>query len=146
MGKFLRPEYRPYFVVGALALALFGGWIGFAYSVVSSRSEISQTRAERDAVSSEYDQLKKSVGDLSNLQARLSSARSEYNAVIQAWADARSRLGAMQQEVAVLTKRLEQAGDRVSQTGSVRPGPPQPAARKPDLTPGKVPAAVGASR
>jgi zinc resistance-associated protein len=124
-------DYRLIVVLGALALAVFGGWVGLAYSVVSSRSEITALRAERDAAVAEHERLATSVGELRQVETKLVSARAEYARVAQAWADAKSKVATTQQDLAAVTKRLEQAGERVSQTGSVRAESPKTPARKP---------------
>jgi hypothetical protein len=124
-------DYRAFLILGALALAVFGGWVGLAYSVVSSRTEIAGLRAERDAAAAEHERLATSAGELRQVEAKLASARAEYARVAQAWAEAKAKAATAQQDLAAVTKRLEQAGERVSQTGSVRPEPPKAPARKP---------------
>ncbi|MFL5153019.1 MAG: hypothetical protein ACJ8C3_09140, partial [Microvirga sp.] len=66
------------------------------------------------------------------VEAKLGSARVEYGRSVEAWAETRAKLAAAQQELAALTKRVDQARDRVSQTGSTRPPDAlKAAARKP---------------
>ena len=110
----------------ALAGAALVGWGGFGYAALSSGS----LRAERDAALSQHQQLQAASGDLAEVQAKLFSARNEYARAVQGWAEAKNRTSAAQQELAALTKRLDQARDRVSQTGSIRPAEPaKPKAR-----------------
>jgi hypothetical protein len=115
----------------ALVAASLTGWGGFAYSALSA----SGVRAERDEALAQHQQLKDATGDLSQVVAKLSATRIEYGRAVQGWAEARARLGATQQELAALTKRVEQAKDRVTETGSIRPAPAaspaKPAPRKP---------------
>jgi zinc resistance-associated protein len=88
--------------------------------------------AERDAAFAQRDRLQESAGELAQVEARLSSARVEYSRVVQGWAEAKARAGVVKQELATLSKRLDQAKDRVSQTGSIRQAePPQRPAQKP---------------
>jgi zinc resistance-associated protein len=115
----------------ALTVAAVAGWSGFAYSSLSSGEQVTALAAERDAAVANYQQLQEAADNLKELEAKLDSARVEHSRNVQAWTEARSRLGATQQELAVLTKRLDQAKDRVSQTGSIRAEPPKPPARKP---------------
>jgi hypothetical protein len=116
----------------ALTIAAAAGWGSFAYSAWNSHERVSSLVAERDAALAKHERLKEATGELGQVQARLGSARVEYSRVVQGWADAKARSGAVQQELATLTKRLDQAKDRVSQTGSIRPAePPKPPARKP---------------
>jgi tRNA C32,U32 (ribose-2'-O)-methylase TrmJ len=122
---------RPFRIGPALAIAAIAGWSGFIYSVLSSGQQVKALTAERDAALASHQQLQEAAGKLSDIEAKLGTARVEYGRVVQGWAEARGRLGAAQQELAVLTKRLDQAKDRVSQTGSIRSEPPKAPARKP---------------
>jgi len=115
----------------ALALAAFAGWSGFAYSAMSSGQQVTALAAERDAAVATYQQIQEAAGNLKEVEAKLGSARVEHSQVVQGWADTRGKIGAAQQELTVLTKRLDQARDRVSQTSSIRAEPPKPPARKP---------------
>jgi uncharacterized coiled-coil protein SlyX len=74
--------------------------------------------------------VQETFGKLSEMEAKLGSARVEYSRVVQGWADTRGKLGQAQQQLAALTKRLEQARDQVSQTGSIRAEPSKVPARK----------------
>ena len=111
----------------ALAAAALVGWSAFGYAALSSGS----LRAERDAALSQHQQLRAASGDLAQVEAKLFSARNEYARAVQGWAEAKAKHDAAQQELAALTKRLDQARDRVSQTGSIRPAadPAKPKAR-----------------
>jgi hypothetical protein len=127
----LRGE-RSHLVPAALALAALVGWASFAYSAISS----SGIAAERDEALAQRQKLEQASGDLSQLEAKLTAARIEYGKAVQAWAEARGRIGQAQQELAALARRADQARERVSQTGSIRPAEPQKApapapARKP---------------
>lgn len=116
----------------ALGVAALTGWSSFAYSSLSARSEAKILRAERDEARGRHQQLEQSAGDLGQVETKLAAARTDYSRVVQSWAEARTRLGTAQQELAVLTKRLDLTKERVSQTGSIRPPEPaKTAARKP---------------
>jgi uncharacterized coiled-coil protein SlyX len=126
----LRAE-RPFQIGCALGLAALIGWGGFIYTAFSSRHELSAVRAELNEALANHERLQQTAGDLSHVQAKLSATRLEYGRTVQAWAETRARTEAAQQELATLTKRLDQARDRVSQTGSIRSEPPKAPARKP---------------
>ena len=119
MPRLIRDTDRTVLMAYALALVALTGWGGFAYMAVSSSKEIGHLTAERDAVLVNQQQLLEAMGQLQQLESRLTSTRLEYGRVLQAWSDARGRLGATQQELSQLTKRLDQAKDRVNQTGSI---------------------------
>jgi septal ring factor EnvC (AmiA/AmiB activator) len=104
----------------ALAVAALAGWGSFAYSAATS----SRVTAERHAAVANFQQLQETAGQLAQLESKLGSARFEYTRVVQAWADTRGKLGTTQQELAQLTKRLDQVKDRASQTGSIKPADP----------------------
>src|SRR5688572_24029722 len=110
-----------------LAVAALTGWGSFAYSAVSSGQQVKALTEERDAALANYQQLQEAGGKLIEIDGKLGSARIEYNRVVQGWANARDRVEAIQQQLAALTKRLDQARDQVSQTGSIRPAPKTPA-------------------
>lgn len=116
----------------ALGVAALTGWSSFAYSSLSARGEAKILRAERDEARGLHQQLVQSTGDLGQVEAKLAAARNDYSRAVQAWAETRSRLGVTQQELAVLTKRIDLTKERVTQTGSIRPPEPaKTAARKP---------------
>jgi chromosome segregation ATPase len=123
---------RSVLVASALAFAAILGWGSFAYSAFASQGRVNSMAAERDAALAQRDRLQEASGELAQVEARLGSARFEYSRVVQGWAEAKAKAGLVQQELATLTKRLDQAKDRVSQTGSIRQvEPPQRPARKP---------------
>jgi septal ring factor EnvC (AmiA/AmiB activator) len=116
----------------ALAFAAVLGWGSFAYSALASREHVSTLTAERDAALASTAKLQEAAGELAEVESKLGSARVEYNRVTQSWAEAKTKSAATQQELATVTKRLDQAKDRVSQTGSVRQvEPPRRPAQKP---------------
>jgi zinc resistance-associated protein len=107
-------------------LAAVLGCGGFAYSTVALQERLDGVTAERDAALAQRDRLQDAAGELAQVQERLASARVEYSRVVHSWAEAKARTGVAQQELATLTKRLDQAKDRVAQTGSIRQADPPP--------------------
>jgi hypothetical protein len=129
MLHLLRNGERSVLIGSALAIAAIGGWGGFAYTTVSSGAQISAVSFERDAFKAKLQQLEAKSGDLTQVEGKLAAARMEYSQAVQAWAEARARVGAAQQEAAA--KRAAQVRD-VSQTASVtKPEPPKRAAKNP---------------
>jgi hypothetical protein len=123
---------RPSLLGPALAFAAIMGWSSFAYSALGSRQQVSILTSERDTAVVAYAKLQGAGGELAQIESRLAVARAEYEKVAQGTVEARARSGAVQQELASLTKRLDQARDRVSQTGSIRPAElPRKPAQKP---------------
>jgi zinc resistance-associated protein len=123
---------RSVLIASALAFAAVLGWGSFACSAFAWQGRVNSVTAERDAALAERNRLQESAGELAQVEGRLGSARFEYSRVVQGWAEAKAKAGVVQQELANLTKRLDQAKDRVSQTGSIRQAePPQRPARKP---------------
>jgi hypothetical protein len=120
---------RSVLIGSSLAFAAVFGWGSFAYSTFASQGRVNSITSERDAAVAQHDRLKAAAGDLAQVETRLASGRIEYARVVQGWADAKAR---SEQELATLTKRIDQAKDRVGQTGSIRQvEPPARAARKP---------------
>src|SRR5215216_3822077 len=123
---------RPFLIYCGLALAAIIGWSSFAYSAWSARQlsrEVRTLTNERNEARAKHDQLQKSAGDVKQLEAKLSSARAEYSRAVEGWAQTRAKNERAQQELAALTKRIEQAKDGVSQTGSVPQTQPPKAIR-----------------
>lgn len=120
MRELLFRAERSLIVICALGLAAATGWASFAFSAWSSRQlsdQVSALNAERDEAVERFRRLERSAGELSQVEAKLNVARVEFNRAAQMWA-------AAQQELAVLSKRLEQTRERVSQTGSIRQAEP----------------------
>jgi uncharacterized phage infection (PIP) family protein YhgE len=129
MLHLLRNGDKSVLIGSALAIAALSGWGGFAYTTVSSGTQISAVTAERDAAKAKLQQLEAKAGDLAQVEGKLSAARVEYSQAVQAWAEARARLGAAQQEAAA--KRAAPVRD-VSQTASItKPEQPKRGAKNP---------------
>ena len=122
--------YGDFVVLAGLAVFAFGGWGALVYSAVTSRSEIAQLREQRDAALGESAKLSKSAGGSNEVAVKLARAKAEYDRTVLASAEARQKLAAALQELAAAPKRPDPLADLISQTGSVRPLPPKPPARK----------------
>jgi hypothetical protein len=110
--------------LGALTLS---GWGAFAYAGRSSAvmereraDQVSRLETERDQLLAERTRLQESVGEV---QGRLAAAREDQSRSIRARDQARADLAAAQQQLATLTKRLDQAKTQVTQAGAVTPAP-----------------------
>lgn len=108
----------------SLAMAGLIGTAGLGYATVSANHRASAMAAERDGAVAELQQLQASAGQLAQIETKIGSARLEYGRVIQSWSDAKDRLASTQQSLAQMTKRQEQALERVNQTGSIKPSEP----------------------
>jgi biopolymer transport protein ExbB/TolQ len=111
---------RPSLIYCGLGLAAIIGWSSFAYATWSARQLSRQLTSERNEARAKRDELQKGAGDLKQIEAKLSAARAEYSRAVEGWAQTRAKNDKAQLELAALAKRLEQAQDRVSQTGSIR--------------------------
>ena len=103
------------------------GWGAFAYSAGSAaiatrdlRAELAQSKAAQDQFLAERDQHQAAVGDLTQIQAKLASARGELDTLAQKREQARAQVATAQQELMVLTKRRDEKQAKVSEKGSVR--------------------------
>ena len=112
--------------LGALALS---GWGAFAYAGRSSAAmerelaaQVSRLGIEREQLLAERTRLQESVGEV---QGRLAAAREEQSRSVRARDQARADLASAQQQLATLTKRLQQAKRRVMQARAIMP-PPAP--------------------
>jgi chromosome segregation ATPase len=103
------------------------GWGAFAYSVGSSasaerdlRAELAQSKAAQDQLQAERDQQQAAVGELTQVQAKLVSARDELDTLAQKRERASAQVAAVQQEMTLLTKRLETKRAKIFETGRAR--------------------------
>ena len=128
----LRPQ-RSSLIYCALGLAAIIGWSSFAYLTWSARqlsrqvsiltTERDEAIADRNAVRAKHEQLQRSAGELKQVEAKLNMGNVELNRTVRAWA-------AAEQKLATLNKRVEEAKEGVSQTGSIRlTAPPKRPAR-----------------
>ena len=103
------------------------GWGTFAYSAASSaraqhqlREEVAQLKAAQDQLLAERSQQQEAWGDLSQLQAKLASAREEIAALAQRREQAKAQVASAQQDLTALVKRLDDKRARVSEARKVR--------------------------
>jgi len=100
------------------------GWGAFAYSAGSSasaerdlRAALAQSQAAQDQLRAERDHQQAAAGDLIQTQAQLVSARRELESLAQRRERAAAHVAAVQQEMTLLTKRLETKRAKGSETG-----------------------------
>jgi uncharacterized protein HemX len=112
---------RPLLLACGLGLAAVIGWGSFGYSAWSSRQlshELKAVAAQRDATVEKHQRLERTAGELAQVEAKLATTKAEFDKAARMWA-------AAQQELATLSKRLDQTREKVSQTGSIKQ-PEQP--------------------
>ena len=112
-----------------LALATLIGWASFAYLAWSGRhlsdqvstlaAERNELIAERNDALTKLDQLERSVGNLEQVETKLSAARAEQNRVVEL-TESKAQIATAKDEIAGLIKRIKQAEnlERVPGTGS----------------------------
>jgi len=114
----------PAITLGAsLTVAALTGWSCFAYSASHSRDlgqRIEVLTADLDAATAKYHALRNAAGELAQVEGKLSAARMEHSRAVQAGAEAKATTAEAQQELILVSKRLERARDRTLQTGSIR--------------------------
>src|SRR5215212_667481 len=107
------------------------GWGAFAYSAASAaiathdlRAELAQSKAAQDQLRAERDQQQAAVGDLTQIQAKLVSARGELDTLAQKREQATAQVAAARQELIVLTKRRAERQAKVSEKSSAQVAKP----------------------
>lgn len=120
-------------ILGAYALA---GWGAFASKASANRDlahQVSVLRTEQTALVDRQKSLEQVNGDLlREWQGKLASAQDEVAQALAARDAAKGQLASSQRAAVASRKRLEQARDRVSETGSIKPvEPARKAAGKP---------------
>ena len=132
MRHLLRRQ-RSSLIYCALGLSAIIGWSSFAYLTWSARqlsrqvsiltTERDEAIADRNAVRAKHEQLQRSAGELKQVEAKLNMGNAELSRTVRAWA-------AAEQKLPILNKRVEEAKEGVSQTGSIRQtAPPKRPAR-----------------
>ena len=123
---------RLFLLCCGFALATLIGWASFAYVAWSGRqlsdqvstlaAERNELIAERNDARTKLEQLQRSVGNLEQVEAKLSAARAEQNRVVEL-IESKAQIATAKDEIAGLIKRIKQAEnpERVPRTGS----PPQ---------------------
>jgi chromosome segregation ATPase len=111
-------------VMSSLALI---GWGAFTYAIGSSgrverdlRAELAQVKTDQEQNLSERKRMQESVGDLTEVQAKLASARGELDTLSRAREQATAQAAAARQDLAGLHKRLENRLAKVSEADRVR--------------------------
>ena len=98
----------------ALCSLVLVGWGAFA----DLRAELAQLKASQEQLLAERKQQEEAVGDLTQLQAQIVSARSELEALAQKREQAKAQVAAVQQDRTELTKWLEGKRAKGPQKGS----------------------------
>ena len=106
---------RLFLLCCGLALATLIGWASFAYLAWSGRhlsdqvstlaAERTELIAERDDALTKLDQLERSVGNLEQVETKLSAARAEQNRTVEL---TESKAQTAKDEIAGLIKRIKQ--------------------------------------
>ena len=103
------------------------GWGAFADSwdrrrapSVISAPNWPNPKAAQDQLQAERDQQQAAVGELTQVQAKLVSARDGLDTLAQKRERASAQVAAVQQEMTLLTKRLETKRAKISETGRAR--------------------------
>jgi len=120
---------RLFLLCCGLALATLIGWASFAYVAWSGRhlsdqvstlaAERNELIAERNDALTKLDQLQRSVGNLEQVETKLSAARAEQNRVVEL-TESKAQIATAKDEIAGLIKRIKQTEnpERVPRTGS----------------------------
>ena len=106
---------RLFLLCCGLALATLIGWASFAYLAWSGRhlsdqvstlaAERNELIAERNDALTKLDQLERSVGNLEQVETKLSAARAEQNRTVEL---TESKAPTAKDEIAGLIKRIKQ--------------------------------------
>jgi zinc resistance-associated protein len=120
-------------ILGVYALA---GWGAYANKASANRdlaTQVTLLQAERNELVGRQKALEQANIDLGReWQGKLASAREELGQAFAARDAAKSQLASSQRELTASKKRLDQARDRVTETGSIKPAEPsKKAASKP---------------
>ena len=119
-------------VLGACALSGWGAFAGKAFANRDLKSQVSLLQADRDGLVGRQKQLEQANVDLlREWQGKLASAREELSQAVAVRDATKGQLASSQRELITSKKRLDQARDRVSETGSIKPVEPtkKPAAK-----------------
>ncbi|TXN06945.1 hypothetical protein FV222_03855 [Methylobacterium sp. WL103] len=119
-----------------LGVFAFAGWGAYANTASANRNlttEVSLLQTERSGFVSRQRELEQANIDLvREWQGKLASSREELGQAVVARDTAKGQLGSSQRELIASKKRLDQARERVSETGSIKPTEPsKKAASKP---------------
>ncbi len=111
-----------------LGIAALFGWGAFASRASAQgdvAKQVSLLQADRENLTGRRRQLEQANAEIQrDWQDKLASVREELRQGNAAREIARSQLASSQREFSSLKKRLDQAGYRVSETGSIKPANP----------------------
>ncbi|TXN74163.1 hypothetical protein [Methylobacterium sp. WL8] len=111
-----------------LGVFAFAGWGAYANKASANRNlttEVSLLQTGRSALVNRQRELEQANIDLvREWQGKLASAREELGQAVAARDAAKGQLGSSQRELVASKKRFDQARERVSETGSIKPAEP----------------------
>lgn len=112
-------------ILGVFAVAGWGAYANKASANRNLTTEISMLQTERSRLVSRHKELEQaSIELVREWQGKLASAREELSQAVTARDAAKGQLGISQRELVASKKRLDQARERVSETGSIKPTEP----------------------
>jgi outer membrane protein TolC len=107
--------------LGAYALAGWGAFASKASANLELTNQVSLLKTDRNALVGRQKELEQANIDLvREWQGKLASAREEVSQAFAARDAAKGQLASSQRELVASKKRLDQARDRVSETGSIK--------------------------
>lgn len=120
-------------ILGAYALAGWGAFAGKASANRDLTSQVGLLQTDRNALVGRQKELEQANADLvREWQGKLASVREELGQAVAARDAAKGQLASSQRDLVASKKRLDQARDRVSETGSIKSvEPSKKAAGKP---------------
>ncbi|MEA1832183.1 hypothetical protein U8607_08820 [Methylobacterium durans] len=109
-------------VLGLTALAGWGAFAGKAWSQRDLTEQVELLQADRGRLLAGLKQIEQTNAELArDGQEKLASVRDELTQALTARDAAKGQLAGAQRELTTLKKRLDQARDRVAETGSIKP-------------------------
>ncbi|WP_245516705.1 hypothetical protein [Methylobacterium segetis] len=109
-------------VLGLAALAGWGAFAGKAWSQRDLAEQVELLQADRGRLTASLRQVEQANAEIARSgQEKLAGLREELGQTVAAREAAKAQLAAAQRDTASLKKRLDQARDRVAETGSIKP-------------------------
>jgi len=120
-------------ILGIYALAGWGAYANKSSANNELATQVGLLQTERNGLVGRQKELEQANIDLVRVwQGKLASAREELGQAVAARDAAKGQLAGSQRELTASKKRFDQARDRVSETGSIKPAEPsKKAASKP---------------
>lgn len=120
-------------ILGIYALAGWGAYANKSSANKELATQVSLLQTERNGLVGRQKELEQANIDLVRVwQGKLASAREELGQAVAARDAAKGQFAGSQRELTASKKRFDQARDRVSETGSIKPAEPsKKAASKP---------------